>query len=473
MTCEGGVPPPALGCGVAGLAERASDAGSLDDVLQLIQEFSLHLHSGSPDPAGEPAAAAAGALPGCGAQPAPALLLQLAAPGAAWPVQQLEQDLQQHAWQPRQERASQDCEGGLGHAGISPFDQLLELARPGAGSLSSRLQLPSAARGSCTDDAAGRVDVMPSAAAVAKSQPRAAARGLPQQHPQHQQQQQPRALLASTTGSLAGGATAVGNTFAGGLLAGRLGASGSADAPAPSIWDPAAAGRAGGGLLPGAGATGPVPPAAPQVPFSGAQPQLPLQLQLQLLLNGAGGGAGPFGDAAEAHAGLLHLHAAAAAAAAAGGAFPDAAAGGLLGAHHHNAVAAAAAAAAAAVSAAARRQQYLEPAAMALAAGWGNARHAFDAAQSFGPAAVRAMLPQTLNAMRTGCEHDLGGGSDSGGSTPVKKTRRGCRGGRRKHWYLAQQMAAAALGAGGCPPPCMEPGAARFGALVALQGARQ
>ena len=37
-----------------------------------------------------------------------------------------------------------------------------------------------------------------------------------------------------------------------------------------------------------------------------------------------------------------------------------------------------------------------------------------------------------------------GGDSEAGGSTPMKKTRRGCRGGRQKRWYMAQQMAAAA-----------------------------
>lgn len=40
------------------------------------------------------------------------------------------------------------------------------------------------------------------------------------------------------------------------------------------------------------------------------------------------------------------------------------------------------------------------------------------------------------------------GGCESGGSTPVKKTRRGCRGGRQKRWYMAQQMAAAAAMSG-------------------------
>lgn len=106
----GGVPPPAM----AGLAQRASDAASLDDVLQLIREFSLHL--GSPDPAGEPAGA--GQLPGCGPAPAQSLLqqLQLAAPGSAWPVRRQEQEPQQHNRQPRQERPSQgECapRGGL------------------------------------------------------------------------------------------------------------------------------------------------------------------------------------------------------------------------------------------------------------------------------------------------------------------------------------------------------------------------
>jgi hypothetical protein len=226
----------------------------------------------------------------------------------------------------------------------------------------------------------------------------------------------------------------------------------------------------GGGFLAAAGAGAPVAHGMPQLPFTASQPQLPLQLQLQLLLNGASGGARPTSDASDANAGPMNLHAAAAASAiGAGGVFPVAAAGGLLSTHQHTA-AAAAAAAAAAVSTAACHQQYLEPAAMALAAGWGNARYAFDAAQSFGPAAVRAMLPQTLNAVRTGSASDLGGGgSDSGSSTAVKKTRRGCRGGRRKHWYLAQQMAVAGLGPS-CPPPGLEHG---FGALVALPGARQ
>ncbi len=108
-----------------------------------------------------------------------------------------------------------------------------------------------------------------------------------------------------------------------------------------------------------------------------------------------------------------------------------------------------------AAAAAAARQAYLDPASLQLPPHY--LAHHFDAGLHFPPGSIRTGRPHlggggggsscgTPGSRSSQLDGDSphGGGSDSGGSTPVKKTRRGCRGGRQKRWFMAQQMAAAA-----------------------------
>jgi hypothetical protein len=93
---------------------------------------------------------------------------------------------------------------------------------------------------------------------------------------------------------------------------------------------------------------------------------------------------------------------------------------------------------------------------------WGGAG-TLDIAQLFGPSAVRAALPQTLQAARQGS--DGGAGADgaaagANGGAAFKKTRRGCRGGRKKYFY--------ALGHGGPMPAAGQQHTSAYGSLALM-----
>jgi hypothetical protein len=222
--------------------------------------------------------------------------------------------------------------------------------------------------------------------------------------------------------------------------------------------------------LPPGGSTGGAPPAA------GAHPQLPASLLFD-------GGLPPPVDGD----GAGGLYAAAGVAPVAGpfGA-PDAA--GLLA---PPSAAAAAAAAAVAAAAAAARAPYLPagpagalplpPAAYLPPPGLGSVAAGLPGLR-FPPGSIRTNPAPgrggrgkgpggaaSASDAGSGAASDSpcgagGTGSESGGSTPVKKTRRGCRGGRQKRWYVAQQMAAAAAISGA-------PGVSSYEVFRVLSGA--
>ncbi|KIY98757.1 hypothetical protein MNEG_9205 [Monoraphidium neglectum] len=434
---------------VLGLAAKAAAAASLDEVVRLMNEFQF-MHAATPS-----------------------YPIDYMARLPNWQQQEHHQYQEQQrpyvgerrAMSPASRRGAMDRpktssprrmphaptgSEDAAYSSLSPLDQLLSQSIDGspAGPHQTRPQLLRASSG---DDASLAGDAPLLAACREREEADARTQALRQQQ---QQQPNPADLQSSILG-----------------LAGAAAAHPYAHSRSPAATsDAAAAAAAGFGL--GQAAAG-----------QQAWGQLPDQLDLRLLMAAqlqphaaaavaaaaAAAAAGP--GQLQAH--LLYEQAAAAAAAAAAGGGADAAvysqlhaaaagalggasfgdvpsSAGILGSqgHYVDPAAAVAAAAAAAASAAAAHQLQ------------GYAPHLlFDPALHFAPGAIRTALPQTLQAASVA--GGRGGsaaaaaldcdslGSDSGGSTPVKKTRRGCRGGRQKRWYMAQQMAAAAAISGG------------------------